>query len=208
MKFYLLVLSFAVLPGAGQAQTVSDSVFTRRNIVKSGPLFVFRSISLFYERAVSERVSWVGGLGYGWEFYRYDNNSTPVPSPGNYHFERITVERRHYFGNRSRAPLNTFWGVYSRFARLTMDNYAFDDKGQFVRNQTGELLKEKRQIYVLTPGGMVGGQARLGRLTLEAFLGLQVQLPSSNRPFSPSVAEAMSSGGLGVRLGLTAGYLF
>jgi hypothetical protein len=29
-------------------------------------------------------------------------------------------------------------------------------KGQFVRNQTGELLKQNRQIYVRTPGGMVG----------------------------------------------------
>ncbi len=206
LKSILLVLLIAIGIRAAHAQSTPDSVTSRKSVLSISPLAVLGHVSIFYERAFSKRGAVVGGIGFGSEKYPRQENSVELPS-GQFQYRRITLEGRHYFGKQSRAPLGFFTGGYGRFARLTMDDYTLA-KGQYVRTQTGELVRVKRQIYVTTIGGMVGAQLAIRRITLETLVGLHVQIPSNSTPFTPSFAEALSTGGVAARLGVTVGYLF
>lgn len=207
MKSILAMLLFAVGAGAAHAQSTQDSIAVRKNVLSCSPLAVLGHVSLFYERALSKRGSIVGGIGFGSEKYPRQENGIELRS-GRFLYRRITLEGRHYFGKQSRAPLGFFTGGYGRFAQLTMDDYTFDTKGKYVRAQTGELARVKRQVYVTTIGGMVGAQLAIRRLTLETLVGLHLQIPSNSTAFTPSFAEALSTGGVAARLGVTLGYLF
>lgn len=165
-------------------------------------------VSVFYKRVAGPRTSLLVGLGFGGQSYPYRNNATIVPEPGRYHYERLTLEARHYFGRRSLAPFGFFTGGYGRLARLSIHDYTFD-KGNFVRDQAGNLVLLDKRMSVATLGGYVGWQTVVyRRITFETFYGVQVQLLSAGVLSSASLPEAMSSAGLGTRVGLTLGYPF
>ena len=208
MRLTLLGLLTAATFGIAQAQ--SDSVAVRRNVVKINPLsLVLGQVSIFYERAVSNRISLVGGVGFGSQLYTYPNNKANVPSSGRFRYERLTLEGRYYLSRRHRAPIGFYAGIYGRFARLMVDDYQFDSQGEFIRDQNGILVREVRQMQVLMPGALAGWQAALGRrVALDLFFGLQYQIPTNSTPLHHTVPEAMSTKQLVSRAGLTFGYRF
>ena len=202
-RLLTLLLAFTL---TGYAQTTA--VTARRNILKISPLVAIGHVSVFYERVVGPRTSLLIGAGFGGQSYPYKNNSTQVPEPGRYHYERLTLEARHYFGRRSLAPFGFFTGGYGRFARLSSRDYTFD-KGNFVRDQAGNLVLLDKRMTVATVGGYVGWQTLVfRRITFEVFQGIQVKIPSGGVLSSASLPEAMSSAGLEGRIGLTLGYQF
>lgn len=208
MKTSLFILLMAHgLSTSVYAQVTSDSTVTRRNIVKISPLsLLVGDVSLFYERVLTKRASLVGGVGFGSEQFTYPNNKANVPSPGTFHYERLTLEYRHYFSRRHLAPVGFYAGLYGRFARLTLDDYQFDSQGAFTRDQNGTLVKAVRQMYVWIPGGMIGLQATPKHIVIDLFLGLQYQLPTSNTPLRSIMPNLMSRETLAPRYGLTVGY--
>lgn len=105
-------------------------------------------MSAFYERAVSKRISIVAGLGFGFQTLSYTNNKANVPSPGRFHYQRVTIERRYYFSRRYQAPVDLYVGAYGRLARLTLNDYRFDKQGEFMRDQDGNLIQEKQRMFV------------------------------------------------------------
>jgi hypothetical protein len=209
MKNFLILFLMLHLSGALSAQTIPDSIARRKNIIKINPLsLLVGDVSLFYERVLTRYSSIVGGVGFGSETYEYPNNKANVPSPGRFHYERLTAEYRCYFAPIHQAPYGFYAGLYTRFSRLTLEDYQFDTQGEFIRDQQGLLVKAVSQRYVWIPGGMMGLQVAGKRLALDLFLGLQYQLPTSGPPLRSVVPELMSKETLVPRLGLTAGYRF
>ncbi len=209
MKKYLLVVLILNTLNTLSAQSVSDSVVLRKNMLKISPFsLIVGDVSVFYERVLTKRVSLVGGMGFGSDRFTYPNNKANVPSPGTFHYERVTLEYRHYFSRRHVAPVGFYAGVYGRFARLTLDDYQFDSQGEFIRDQNGTLVKAVRQLYVWIPGGMIGLQATPKRIVIDLFFGLQYQLPTSRPPLRSITPELMSREALGPRYGFTVGYRF
>lgn len=209
MNTKLLILLMATLLGRARAQPASDSVATRKNGVKISPLsLLVGDASVFYERVLTKRTSLVGGLGFGSQKFPYANNKANVPSPGRFHYERLTAEYRHYFSRRHLAPLGLYAGVYGRFARLTLDDYQLDSQDQFIRDQHGTLVKPIRKVFVWIPGAMIGWQAAPKRLVIDLFFGLQYQLPTSATPLRWVTPLLMSKQGLAPRYGFTVGYRF
>ncbi|GAB3550004.1 hypothetical protein [Spirosoma fluminis] len=209
MKKYLFVVLILFASNTLSAQSVLDSVGLRKNVLKISPLsLLVGDVSVFYERVLTKRASVVGGFGFGSERFDYQNNKANVPSPGRFHYERVTLEYRNYFSRRHAAPVGFYAGVYGRFARLTLDDYQFDNQGEFIRDQNGSLVKAVRQLYVWIPGGMVGWQATPKRMVIDLFFGLQYQLPTSRTPLRSITPELMSREALGPRYGFTVGYRF
>ena len=195
--------------GTAYAQSASDSVATKKNGIKISPLsLLVGDVSLFYERVLTKRTSLVGGVGFGSEKFPYSNNKANVPSPGRFHYERLTVEYRRYLSRHRSAPLGVYAGVYGRFARLTIDDYQFDSQGEFIRDQHGTLVKAVRQLYVWMPGGMIGWQATPKRMVIDLFFGLQYQIPTSATPLRSITPQLMSTQQLTPRYGFTVGYRF
>lgn len=153
MKKRLLILLLSSGCCCAYAQPEGDSIAPRKNVVKISPLsLLVGDGSLFYERVLSRRTSLVGGLGFGWESFFYSK----TPSPGRFHYERLTVEYRQYLTRKHPAPMGLYVGLYSRFARLTLEGYLFDQQGNFVTDQSGQFVKPIQAVYVLIPGAMVG----------------------------------------------------
>ncbi|MFD2571177.1 hypothetical protein ACFSUS_11060 [Spirosoma soli] len=209
MKAILYCLWLIVVVNAAQAQTGLDSVAVRRNIVKINPLSLLGAdASVFYERGLTKRLAIVVGLGFGQETYTYKYEAN-VPSPGQFQYERLTIESRYYLTRRHHAPLGVYVGLYSRLARLTIDDYQLDSEGELVRDPNNLPIQEKRQLYVLMPGALAGIQTPIGRrFTLETFLGFHYQVPTQRPALEHIVPEAMSGERLLPRFGLTFGYLF
>ena len=170
--------------------------------MKISPLsLLVGDVSVFYERVLTKRTSLVGGVGFGSEAFPYPNNKANVPSPGRFHYERLTVEYRRYLSRRDPAPMGFYAGVYGRFARLTLDDYQFDSQGAFIRDANGALVKAVRQLYVWMPGGIFGWQATPKRMVIDLFLGLQYLIPTSATPMRSIVPLLMSKQGLAPRYG-------
>lgn len=209
MKVSLIVLLMGNAFGMVCAQSTPDSVATRKNLVKISPLsLLVGDVSLFYERVLTRHASLVGGIGFGSERFDYQNNKANVPSPGTFHYERLTLEYRRYFDRRHRAPAGFYTGVYGRFSRLTLDDYQFDSQGEFIRDTNGDLVKAVRQLYVWIPGGMIGWQTAPKRIVVDLFFGLQYQIPTSHTPLRSITPLLMSQQSFAPRYGFTVGYRF
>lgn len=138
MKKSLLILLIVYSFELASAQSRTDSVIVRKNIVKISPFsLIVGDVSLFYERVLSQRSTLVGGIGFGSDSFFYSK----APSPGQFHYERLTFEYRYYLSKRHHAPIGAYVGVYSRFARLTLTDYVFDEKDNFIVDSNGEFVK-------------------------------------------------------------------
>ncbi|GAA4452772.1 hypothetical protein GCM10023189_16700 [Nibrella saemangeumensis] len=216
MKIYLLPL-LLVCSGLAKGQTtpviteqadsLADNSFAllkhRHNIVKINPLsLALVQVSVFYERALSPRLSVVVGYGQGSNTRDFGRQT----ELGGGTYRRGTLELRRYFSNQG---LKGFYiGPYMRFLRITEFDYVYDQQRQVVKNSNGTVQTVYRHANVWVTGVLGGYQVHAGRFTVDTFLGLQHQSLVGTLRRGNQFVEALTAEGIVARFGLTCGFNF
>ncbi|WP_201984259.1 hypothetical protein [Hymenobacter rubidus] len=168
------------------------------NILKfNPPALLVQSVSVFYEHALTDRLSVVVGYNCAGKNYGF---SRAIEKDGS-GFRRGTIEVRRYGKG---AGLQGFYlGSYLRLGKLRDGYYVYDPPSQHI---TGEWRTEENVVGVL--GFMAGIQVIvLQRFTLDGFAGLQAQHVFGEVNSANEFVEVMT-GGLNVRAGVTVGVAF
>lgn len=175
---------------------------TTYNRLKISPFsLLLGQLSLFYERALTNRTSLVIGYGTGGNRANFGRQV----EPGGAIYQRVTLEgRRYWVTNRS---IHLYVGPYLRLSRLTMSGFIYDQQGNALKDPQGLRLTRQDQALIWIPGLMVGGQWIKKWFCIDGSLGLQRQVVVGSPASSNQLVEAMTAP-WAPRLGLSVGVAF
>ncbi|SNC66109.1 hypothetical protein SAMN06265337_1501 [Hymenobacter gelipurpurascens] len=198
-------------PAAGSAQVSASSPIglpapadsvgaptprLRHNVLKVSPVLFLGVLSVFYERALTDRVSVVVGFGAGGT----NRDFGRTYEQGDFTFRRGTVEVRRYW----KQGLRGFYaGPYLRVGTLR-ESYAY----YLPPGPPGPVGWREQQARLWTPGVMLGHQLLTRWFALDTFLGLQSTRGGQAWVGANGVPEGMASSKLAVRVGLSIGVPF
>lgn len=195
---------------AQQIYLVTDSLHSDKliaakptyNRLKISPLsLLLGQLSLFYERALTNRTSLVIGYGTGGN----TSNFGRQVEPGGATYQRVTLEgRRYWVTNRF---IDWYVGPYLRLSRLTVSEFMYDQQGNALKDSQGLRLASQEQAFIWIPGLMVGGQWIKKWFCIDGSFGLQRQVVVGSPASSNQLVEAMTAP-WAPRLGLSVGIAF
>ena len=166
----------------------ANSFAQPRNVIKANLLSPFiKSGSFFYERAINDEMSLVGGFFFtNWS----PDDYTSLTGYG------LTFEYRYYLSEERIAPSGAFLAPFVRYQKFTV---------------TEELDAETNEGTITGfGGGLLVGYQRLfkDRITLEAFVGPAYYGANAEVTSGSAVPENDQVSGFTIRFGVTVGVAF